>query len=261
MIWGAISLYGVSPLIFMDGRQDSSKYCQVLRDGLLPFASGVFGEGQKWSFQQGNAPIHTPNLTKQWLLERSITTLPWPAKSPDINIIENVWGIIARTVYVRGKHYENVEDLKVAFEEAWATVASDLLLRLYKSLACMQLWMLAAVLRSIKRPFVFCIILNFAYLYQLRFVFKDCWIGSIWHKIDWTGVYIGTSLCWRGGSWARVAREVRGHVMSMGVFISISRPVLQDNDVPTSSFVVPNHGPEITIYPSFLHLYSTVLAR
>ncbi|CDF40241.1 unnamed protein product [Chondrus crispus] len=134
MMWGAISMYGVPPLIFMDGRQDFTKYCEVLRDGLLPLAAEVFGEGQNWSFQQDNAPIHTSHLTKQCLAERSITTLPWPAKSPDINIIENVWGVMARTVYARGKQFDNIEDLKVAIEEAWATVGSDPLLRLHKSL-------------------------------------------------------------------------------------------------------------------------------
>ena len=37
-------------------------------------------------------------------------------------------------VYARGRHYENVDELRVAIEEAWSTVGSDLLLRLYKSL-------------------------------------------------------------------------------------------------------------------------------
>ncbi|CDF40946.1 unnamed protein product [Chondrus crispus] len=134
MVWGAISLYGVSPIVFMDGRQDSTKYVDVLRHGLLPFSSEVFGEGQGWVFQQDNAPIHTSNFTRTWLSGHSIRTLPWPPKSPDMNIIENVWGVMARVVYARGRHYQNVRELKDAIEEAWSTVGSDLLLKLYKSL-------------------------------------------------------------------------------------------------------------------------------
>ncbi|CDF33332.1 unnamed protein product [Chondrus crispus] len=134
MVWGAISLYGVSPIVFMDGRQDSTKYVDVLRHGLLPFSSEVFGEGQGWVFQQDNAPIHTSNFTRTWLSGHSIRTLPWPPKSPDMNIIENVWGVMARMVYARGRHYQNVRELKDAIEEAWSTVGSDLLLKLYKSL-------------------------------------------------------------------------------------------------------------------------------
>ena len=130
MVWGAISLYGVSPLIYMEGKQDSIKYVDVLSNGLLPFASEVFGEGQRWFYQHDNAPIHTSNFTRNSLTEHSISNLTWPPKSPDINIIENVWGVMARMVYARGRHYQNVQDLKVAIEEAWATVGSELLLKI-----------------------------------------------------------------------------------------------------------------------------------
>ena len=46
MVRGAISLYEVTPPKYMEGRQDSINYVDVLRNGLLPFASEVFGEGQ-----------------------------------------------------------------------------------------------------------------------------------------------------------------------------------------------------------------------
>ena len=55
-------------------------------------------------------------------------------KSPDFNFTENVWGVMFRMVYATGKHYQNVQDLKIAIEEAWATVGSELSLTLYKSL-------------------------------------------------------------------------------------------------------------------------------
>ena len=48
--------------------------------------------------------------------------------SPDDKIVENVWGVMARMVYARGKHYQNVEDLKVAIEKAWLTVGSAFLM-------------------------------------------------------------------------------------------------------------------------------------
>ena len=86
MVWMAISLYGVLPLIYMECTQDSINYVDVLGNGLLPFASEVLGEGQRWFYQQDNAPIHTSNFTRNWWTEHSISTLPWPPKSPDINI-------------------------------------------------------------------------------------------------------------------------------------------------------------------------------
>ena len=41
---------------------------------------------------------------------------------------------MARIVYARGKHYQSVQELKIAIEDAWATVGSELLFTLYKSL-------------------------------------------------------------------------------------------------------------------------------
>lgn len=43
---------------------------------------------------QDNAPIHTAKNVRKWLSERNIRTIEWPAYSPDLNPIENLWGRI-----------------------------------------------------------------------------------------------------------------------------------------------------------------------
>ena len=37
MVWGGISAFGNTELVFLKGRQDSQKYIQMLNDHLLPF--------------------------------------------------------------------------------------------------------------------------------------------------------------------------------------------------------------------------------
>ncbi len=49
----------------------------------------------KWCvFQQDNAKPHTAAITTAWLRSRRVRVLNWPACSPDLSPIENVWCII-----------------------------------------------------------------------------------------------------------------------------------------------------------------------
>ena len=61
-------------------------------------------------------------------------TIDWPAKSPDVNIIENIWEIMARRVYLRQRQFDTVEQLKEVIEDVWATISGELLQKLYRSI-------------------------------------------------------------------------------------------------------------------------------
>ena len=59
--------------------------------------------------------------------------LGWPAKSPDLNIIENVWSILARDVYENSRQFDTVTQLKIAIEQAWERLSPEKLKKLYDS--------------------------------------------------------------------------------------------------------------------------------
>ena len=52
-------------------------------------------------FMQDNASIHTSKLLKEWLKEMRFEVLEWPAYSPDLNPIENLWGLLKRKIVER----------------------------------------------------------------------------------------------------------------------------------------------------------------
>lgn len=150
MIWAGLSFYGVTPVVFLSGRQDSQCYCETLSQGLLPFAAETFGQTRIWRLQQDNAPIHTSAHTREWLRSNSISVLPWPARSPDLNIIENLWGILVRRVYARGRQFANVAELQEAIEDSWATIDQELISKLFRSLPRRMLAVIAANGRATK---------------------------------------------------------------------------------------------------------------
>lgn len=132
MIWAAFCETGFSEIAFLGGNQNAQMYTETLENYLVPFANAKFTGA--WTFQQDNASIHTAHVARNWFSSKNITVMPWPAKSPDLNPIENVWGILSRRVYKDGRQFSSVLELKQCILQEWGALTQNFASKLVQSM-------------------------------------------------------------------------------------------------------------------------------
>ncbi len=81
-------------------------------------ADKLYGDAD-FIFQQVLAPAHTAKGTKSLFNDHGVTVLDWPANLPDLNPIDNLWGIVNVKRKTRDTRPNNAVDLKTAIKATW----------------------------------------------------------------------------------------------------------------------------------------------
>lgn len=132
MVWGGISLTGRTNLhVFRDGIVNARRYLEdIVEPYIIPFAAE---EGPDFVLQQDNARPHTARLVTDYLQERNIEVLEWPANSPDLNPIEHLWDVLQRRLRDR-QAPENLDDLAEMLQEEWDNIPRQMIENLVNSM-------------------------------------------------------------------------------------------------------------------------------
>lgn len=121
-VWGAISKDGLGPLVRIDGRFNTSAYCDVIEQTLLPYVlDGPFPDGV-YLLQHDRSPIHTARRVDELLEARGVRLLQWPPNGADLNPIENVWGLMKKRLASRNLGSATADALWEGISQEWETL-------------------------------------------------------------------------------------------------------------------------------------------
>ena len=112
-----ISVAGTGPLVRLHGKINATVYKEILKKHVPNLRIAI---NQLAVFMQDNALCHT---AKTFLSEEDVTVMEWPAQSPDMNPIENVWKLLNERV--KEKNPRNVKELWINLKGEWEKISVD----------------------------------------------------------------------------------------------------------------------------------------
>lgn len=130
LVWGCFSWNGVGPLFLINDIMTKDVYINILNSVMLPYAE--WNMPLIWTIQQDNDPKHTARATTAWFRENNVEVMSWPAQSPDLSPIENLWKQVKYKL--KDAKPRNKAEFCASVRDAWYSIPVENCQRLIKSM-------------------------------------------------------------------------------------------------------------------------------
>jgi hypothetical protein len=119
MVWEYVSYDCKLDFITVRGNLNGQNYRQnILEASVVPHFDN-HPLNTRPVFVDDNARPHRARVVTDYLHDVSITTLPWPVRSPDLNQIEHIWDFIGRRVKERTPPVQTLNELEQTLHQEW----------------------------------------------------------------------------------------------------------------------------------------------
>ncbi|GFW20459.1 transposable element Tcb1 transposase [Trichonephila clavipes] len=131
MVWGGIGYLSHTHLVRIASTLHSQRYIsEVLEPVVLPYLQGLATA----IFQQDNTRPHVARIAQRFFANHQIELLPWPAHSPDLSPIENIWPMVAQRLTQITPPDAIPDQLWQRVEAAWSFVSQEHIQSLFESM-------------------------------------------------------------------------------------------------------------------------------
>jgi transposase len=130
IVWGCISHDFQLDLVNIQGNLTGDQY---IRDVLQPVVVPHFDNHQLATrpvYMDDIARPHRSRAVTAYLQSKAVTSVPWPAMSPDLNPIAHIWDMLGRRSQARVPPLQNIRQLEAALHREWHKLSQQDIRRL-----------------------------------------------------------------------------------------------------------------------------------
>ena len=123
MVWGAFTGFDKSPLVIMAlGERTAKHFVQKVYEGTLSGFYFMLDEPEELTLMKDGALVHQSKYSKSWRQAHSMKKLVYPANSPYLNPIKNLWKIVKDLL----RHHnmpKNKQEMIQLIKQVWDEVS------------------------------------------------------------------------------------------------------------------------------------------
>ena len=132
MVGGAFSLHHRTPLYHVQGNLTGLRYRdEILRPLAVPTLQQM---GPTAVYQDDNARPHRARVVNDFLQQSGVNQMEWPACSPDLNPIENLWDELDRKVRSNHPPPRDAQHLYQMLQAEWQALPQRIFTNLVNSM-------------------------------------------------------------------------------------------------------------------------------